>query len=147
MAQDNQSELRHGCSQTYPDLVIPVALYNLVLRGPDTIEDDITISLKEKEPLLRDFETILEKNSWTYDKNGPNEKDRELLVHFDDVITEYKLIESKYRDIIKDITHKMGNGMADYTIKGAKSSLMSINSKLQLSNRKLNNERVCEAVN
>jgi hypothetical protein len=34
-----------------PDLVIPVALYYLVLRGLDTIEDDMTISLEEKEPL------------------------------------------------------------------------------------------------
>jgi farnesyl-diphosphate farnesyltransferase len=91
-----------------PGLVVPVALYYLVLRGLDTIEDDMTISLEEKEPLLRNFETILEEDGWTYDKNGPNEKDRELLVHFDDVITEFKLIDPKYRDMIKDITHKMG---------------------------------------
>lgn len=97
-----------------PDLVVPVALYYLVLRGLDTIEDDMTISLKEKEPLLRNFETLLDKDSWAFDKSGPDEKDRELLVHFDDVITELKLIDPKYRDIIKDITHQMGNGMADY---------------------------------
>lgn len=97
-----------------PDLVVPVALFYLVLRGLDTIEDDMTISLEEKEPLLRSFETVLEKDGWTYDKNGPNEKDRELLVHFNDVITELKLIDPRYRDIIKDITRKMGNGMADY---------------------------------
>lgn len=97
-----------------PDLVVPVALYYLVLRGLDTIEDDMTISLKEKEPLLRNFETVLDKDGWAFDKSGPNEKDRELLVHFDDVITELKLIDPKYRDIIKDITHQMGNGMAEY---------------------------------
>jgi len=97
-----------------PDLVVPVILYYLVLRGLDTIEDDMTISLEEKEPLLRNFETVLEKDGWTYDKNGPNEKDRELLVHFDDVITEFHGLDPKYRDIIRDITHKMGNGMADY---------------------------------
>jgi farnesyl-diphosphate farnesyltransferase len=97
-----------------PELVIPVVLFYLALRGLDTIEDDMTISLEEKEPLLRSFETFLEKDGWTYDKNGPNEKDRELLVHFDDVITELKLIDPKYTDIIKDITHKMGNGMADF---------------------------------
>jgi len=109
-----------------PGLVVPVALYYLVLRGLDTIEDDMTISLEEKEPLLRNFETILEKDGWTYGKNGPNEKDRELLVHFDDVITEFKLLEPKYRDIIKDITHKMGNGMADY-VKNAEHNINSVN--------------------
>jgi farnesyl-diphosphate farnesyltransferase len=109
-----------------PDLVVPVALYYLVLRGLDTIEDDMTISLEEKEPLLRNFETILEKDGWTYNKNGPNEKDRELLVHFDDVITEFKLIDPKYRDIIKDITHKMGNGMADYA-NNAEHNINSVN--------------------
>lgn len=109
-----------------PDLVVPVVLYYLVLRGLDTIEDDMTIALEEKEPLLRNFETILEKDGWTYDKNGPNEKDRELLVHFDDVITEFKLIDPKYRDIIKDITHKMGNGMADYA-NNAEHNINSVN--------------------
>ncbi|KAF4626599.1 hypothetical protein G7Y89_g11559 [Cudoniella acicularis] len=109
-----------------PDLVVPVVLYYLVLRGLDTIEDDMTISLEEKEPLLRNFETILEKDGWTYDKNGPNEKDRELLVHFDDVITEFKLIDPKYRDTIKDITHKMGNGMADYA-SNAEHNINSVN--------------------
>ncbi|OBT81870.1 hypothetical protein VE02_09870 [Pseudogymnoascus sp. 03VT05] len=100
--------------ELHPDLVVPVALFYLVLRGLDTIEDDMTISLEEKEPLLRNFETILDKDGWTFNKSGPNEKDRELLVHFDDVITELKLIDPKYRDIIKDITNHMGNGMADY---------------------------------
>ena len=100
--------------ELHPELVVPVALFYLVLRGLDTIEDDMTISLEEKEPLLRSFETVLERDGWTYDGNGPHEKDRELLVHFDDVITELQLIDPKYRDIIKDITHQMGNGMADY---------------------------------
>jgi farnesyl-diphosphate farnesyltransferase len=105
--------------ELHPELVVPVALFYLVLRGLDTIEDDMTISLEEKEPLLRSFETVLERHGWTYDGNGPHEKDRELLVHFDDVITELQLIDPKYRDIIKDITHQMGNGMADYaTING-----------------------------
>lgn len=74
----------------------------------------MTISLDEKEPLLRNFDSILEKDGWTYNGNGPNEKDRELLVHFDDIITEFKLIKPAYRAIINDITNKMGNGMADY---------------------------------
>ncbi|RDW60541.1 hypothetical protein BP6252_11924 [Coleophoma cylindrospora] len=109
-----------------PDLVIPIVMYYLVLRGLDTIEDDMTISLQEKEPLLRNFESVLEKDGWTYNKNGPNEKDRELLVHFNDVIAEFKLIDPKYRDIIRDITQKMGNGMADYA-NNAKHNINNVN--------------------
>jgi len=74
----------------------------------------MTIPLETKEPLLRNFENILEKDGWTWDGNGPHEKDRDLLVHFDVVITEFKKIKPAYRAIIADITKKMGNGMADY---------------------------------
>lgn len=97
-----------------PELLVPVALFYLILRGLDTIEDDMTIPLETKEPKLRKFQDILEQEGWTFNENGPNEKDRELLVHFDVVIAEFKLIKPAYRDIIKDITEKMGNGMADY---------------------------------
>jgi farnesyl-diphosphate farnesyltransferase len=97
-----------------PELLVPVALFYLILRGLDTIEDDMTISLEKKEPLLRDFQNIVEKEGWTFDGNGPDEKDRDLLVHFDVVITEFALIKPAYREIIKDITKKMGDGMADY---------------------------------
>jgi farnesyl-diphosphate farnesyltransferase len=93
---------------------VPVALFYLILRGLDTIEDDMTIALEEKDPLLRNFHAILEKDGWTYDGNGPDEKDRDLLVKFNNVITEFKKVKPAYRTIIKDITQKMGSGMADY---------------------------------
>ncbi|OLN92803.1 putative squalene synthase, partial [Colletotrichum chlorophyti] len=100
-----------------PELLVPVCLFYLVLRGLDTIEDDMTIDIKKKEPLLRQFDQFLEIDGWNFTENGPNEKDRNLLVHFDDVITELKKIKKPYYDIIKDITIKMQNGMADYVIK------------------------------
>lgn len=97
-----------------PELLVPVALFYLILRGLDTIEDDMTIPLEKKEPLLRAFDGIIEQDGWTFNENGPNEKDRELCVHFDCVITEFKKCKPAYKNIIKDITKKMGNGMADY---------------------------------
>jgi len=97
-----------------PELLVPVALFYLILRGLDTIEDDMTIPLEKKEPLLRDFQNILEQDGWTFDGNGPDERDRDLLVHFDVVITEFKLVKPAYKDIIKGITKNMGDGMADY---------------------------------
>jgi len=100
--------------ELHPELLMPVTLFYLALRGLDTIEDDMTIAIEKKEPLLRHFDQYMEKDGWTFNENGPNEKDRELLVHFDQVIIELKKTKKQYYDIIKDITIKMGNGMADY---------------------------------
>lgn len=95
---------------------MPITLFYLVLRGLDTIEDDMTLDIKTKEPLLRKFHEHMEIDGWTFDQSGPNEKDRELLVHFDVVITELKKIKPEYHAVIQDITVKMGNGMADYAL-------------------------------
>lgn len=100
--------------ELHPELLVPVALFYLILRGLDTIEDDMTISLAAKDPLLRNFHKIIEKEGWNFDGNGPNEKDRELLVQFQNVTEEFNKVKPVYRDIIRDITEKMGNGMADY---------------------------------
>lgn len=97
-----------------PELVVSVSLFYLVLRALDTIEDDMTIPLKRKEPLLRQFEEVLTKPGWTFDGNGPGEKDRELCLNFHVVITEFAKIPKEHQTIVKDITKKMGNGMADY---------------------------------
>jgi farnesyl-diphosphate farnesyltransferase len=100
--------------ELHPELLVPVTLFYLILRGLDTIEDDMTIPPEKKEPILRNFQNILEQDDWTFNENGPNEKDRQLLVEFNVVIEEFKKIKPAYRDIIKDITKRMGNGMADY---------------------------------
>ncbi|OAX81307.1 farnesyl-diphosphate farnesyltransferase [Emergomyces africanus] len=100
--------------ELHPELLLPICVFYLILRGLDTIEDDTSIPLQIKEPLLRDFHNILEKDGWSFDGNRADEKDRELLVQFHNVVTEFKKIKPVYRDIIKDITKKMGNGMADF---------------------------------
>ncbi|KAF2110353.1 farnesyl-diphosphate farnesyl transferas-like protein [Lophiotrema nucula] len=100
--------------ELHPELLVPVALFYLALRGLDTVEDDMTIPLEKKEPILRDFHNILEEDGWTFNDNGPNEKDRQLLVEFNVVIEEFKKLKPAYQTIIKDITKRMGDGMADY---------------------------------
>lgn len=74
----------------------------------------MTIYLAEKEPILRSFDQILDKDGWTYEGNHVKEKDRGLLVEFHYVITEFKKIKPAYQVIIKDITKRMGEGMAEY---------------------------------
>ena len=100
--------------ELHPELLVPIALFYLVLRALDTIEDDMTIPIEKKEPLLRDFHTILEQPGWNFDGNGPDEEDRIVCVEFNVVIEEYMKIKPAYRKIISDIADKMGNGMADY---------------------------------
>ena len=100
--------------ELHPELKLPVTIFYLVLRALDTIEDDMTLPLEKKEPLLRNFDQRLEKDGWTFTENGPNERDRELLVHFDQVIPEFKSAKPAYKKTIADIAKKMGNGMADY---------------------------------
>jgi farnesyl-diphosphate farnesyltransferase len=100
--------------ELHPELLVPICIFYLILRGLDTIEDDMTIALAEKEPLLREFDQILDKDGWTYDGNHIKEKDRDLLVEFHYVITEFKKLKPEYQVIIKDITKRMGDGMAEY---------------------------------
>lgn len=95
-----------------PELLVPVTLFYLVLRGLDTIEDDMTIPLDKKLPLLRNFHETMEQDGWQFHES--KEKDRELLAKFDVVVTELKKLQPKHLEIIREMTKKMGNGMADY---------------------------------
>lgn len=102
--------------ELHPELRDAVMIFYLALRALDTVEDDMTIDPKVKVPLLRQFHEKLNTKDWTFDGNGPNEKDRIVLVEFDQILTEYQKLKPEYQDIIKRITLKMGNGMADYIL-------------------------------
>ncbi|VUC35793.1 unnamed protein product [Clonostachys rosea] len=95
-----------------PELLVPITLFYLVLRGLDTIEDDMTLPLEKKVPILRNFHNTIDEDGWQFHES--KEKDAELLEKFDVVISELKKIKKPHYDIIKDMTLKMGNGMADY---------------------------------
>ncbi|PHH71111.1 hypothetical protein CDD82_6732 [Ophiocordyceps australis] len=90
----------------------PVVLFYLVLRGLDTIEDDMAMPIDKKVSILCNFYKTMEVDGWQFHES--KEKDRELLEKFDVVITELKKIKKPYYDIIHDLTQKMGKGMADY---------------------------------
>lgn len=101
------------------DLARIVCLFYLVLRGLDTVEDDMTLSDEKKQPILRSFHELAVTPGWTFKESGPNEKDRQLLVEFDNVIEEVSRLDERYRGIIIDICKKMEIGMADYAHKAA----------------------------
>jgi farnesyl-diphosphate farnesyltransferase len=100
--------------ELHPELLLPIALFYLILRGLDTIGDDMTIPLEDKDPLLRNFYHYIEVDGWSYNSNGREVRDRHLLANFASVVEEFRKIKPVYREIINDITRKMGNGMADH---------------------------------
>lgn len=102
--------------ELHPELRDAVMIFYIVLRALDTVEDDMTIDPKIKVPLLRSFHEKLNTHDWTFDGNDKHERDRIVLVHFDDILAEYHKLKPEYQDIIKRITKKMGNGMADYIL-------------------------------
>jgi farnesyl-diphosphate farnesyltransferase len=48
-----------------------ITIFYLVLRGLDTVEDDMTIDNKEKIALLNVFHEKMYEEGWTFDGNGP----------------------------------------------------------------------------
>lgn len=102
--------------ELHPELRDAVMIFYLVLRALDTVEDDMSIDPKIKIPLLREFHEKLNTKDWTFDGNSPDEKDRCVLVGFDNILVEYHKLKPLYQDIVKRITLKMGNGMADYIL-------------------------------
>lgn len=100
--------------ELHPELLMPVVVFYLILRGLDTIEDDMTLDIADKEPMLRDFHTHMEDETWTFNGSGPDEKDRDVLVRFDCVTREFNKLKDEYKAIIQSSAKEMGNGMADY---------------------------------
>lgn len=72
-----------------------MCLYYLVLRGLDTIEDDMTLPDEKKQKLLRHFHELTLQKGWTFNESGPNEADRQLLVEYTNVVDELHLLTPK----------------------------------------------------
>lgn len=92
-----------------------VCIFYLVLRGLDTIEDDMSIDIHKKVELLNSFHSKLDQPGWNFDGCSPKEKDRKLLTEFDKVISEFQVLDFKYRTIIADVAARMGAGMARFS--------------------------------
>ncbi|SCU99909.1 LAME_0G06304g1_1 [Lachancea meyersii CBS 8951] len=102
--------------ELHPELRNAIMLFYLVLRALDTVEDDMTIDPEVKVPLLREFDSKLDLQDWSFDGNAPTEKDRCVLVEFPCILKELHKLKPEYQKVIKSITHQMGNGMASYIL-------------------------------
>lgn len=100
--------------ELHPELKDAIMLFYLILRALDTIEDDMSIDSSIKVPILRSFASKLDTNDWSYQDS--KDKDAIVLAEFPVILAEYHRLKPAYQDILKDITDKMGNGMADYIL-------------------------------
>eukprot|EP00045_Choanoeca_perplexa_P011719 m.125382 g.125382 ORF g.125382 m.125382 type:complete len:277 (-) comp15737_c1_seq24:609-1439(-) len=98
----------------HPELRSAVCLFYLVLRGLDTVEDDMSLDPAVKRELLKTFHEKLYQPGWKFKGSGPNEKDRDLLVEFHVVITEFLRLKTEYTEVITDICKRMGQGMVKF---------------------------------
>jgi farnesyl-diphosphate farnesyltransferase len=78
------------------ELQHPVALFYLVLRALDTIEDDMTLNTELKCKVLRAFHIYTLQDGWNFDQSGPDEKDAPLLKGYENIIVELKSIKPEY---------------------------------------------------
>ncbi len=59
--------------QTLPEEIKDaICIFYLVLRGLDTVEDDMAIPNDKKLPMLKEFHTHLTKKSWNVDGMRPS---------------------------------------------------------------------------
>jgi farnesyl-diphosphate farnesyltransferase len=90
-----------------------VCIFYLVLRGLDTIEDDMDIPVETKKPMLLSFYNDIENDDFTLNC-GDKPEYKNLMANFNKVNKCYKQLKPKYQVIIKDITSKMAHGMVQF---------------------------------
>ncbi|WP_341905294.1 squalene synthase [Fluviicola taffensis] len=103
------------------DLKNPVCLFYLVLRGLDTIEDDMNIDNAVKKDMLLTFADRINKEEFILENVGDTQDYRDLMLHFDKVIREYQKLGPEYKAVISDITNEMAIGMNKYAHKTVES--------------------------
>lgn len=104
-----EEELRH-----------PICVFYLVLRALDTVEDDTAVDAHVRRALCARFWTFLigegaegDEQSWSSGRFGKG-AEKSLLENFPRVVKCFAGLDRKYRDIIVDITRRMGSGMASH---------------------------------
>ncbi len=99
------------------ELKDPVCVFYLVLRGLDSVEDDMTYPAEKRLPLLRAFHLKSYEKGWNLKGVGDSDDYRTLLANYHKVIGLFLSLDESYQQVITDICERMGNGMADYAEK------------------------------
>ncbi|XP_066451135.1 squalene synthase-like isoform X2 [Eleutherodactylus coqui] len=93
----------------------------LVIRAVDTVEDDMTISLETKIPMLHNFHTYLYQADWRFTES--KDKHRQVLEDFPTISQEFRKLPAVYQEVIADNCQKMAAGMAKFLTKPMESLL------------------------
>eukprot|EP00798_Chlamydomonas_sp_ICE-L_P000462 gene462-1868_t len=96
-----------------------ICIFYLVLRGLDTVEDDMAIEVKDKLPDLLAFHEYIYDRGFHMDHCGYNHYKR-LMVEFGTVVEVFLRLDKPFQDVIADITKRMGAGMAEFIEKEVK---------------------------
>lgn len=93
-----------------------ICVFYLVLRGLDSVEDDMHIPLDEKRQLLSDFHLNLGSGK-NYSGIGDTDDYRALMKRFGMVDAFFNQLPRPHQKVIREICRKMGNGMVEFTEK------------------------------
>jgi len=89
-----------------------VCVFYLVLRGLDTVEDDMSIPIDIKLPILKEFHKHIYDPSWKF---SCGEKDyKELMNKFHFVSNAFLALDKGYQSVIAEMTDRMGAGMSKF---------------------------------
>jgi len=96
------------------ELKNPVCMFYLILRGLDTIEDDMNLDNAVKKDMLLSFADRINKEEFVLENVGDTEDYQDLMLHFDKVLREYQKLSPQYKEVITAITNEMAIGMNKY---------------------------------
>lgn len=91
-----------------------VCVFYLVLRALDTIEDDMNLSIKKKEPLLLNFHKHAQDETFSLTGVGDNKDYMLLLENYPKVYRVFMKLNKASKETIVHITKQMGKGMAEF---------------------------------
>merc|ERR1711916_240544 len=104
--------------EMHTELQLPIAVFYMVLRALDSVEDDMAVASDRKVELLNTFYRLFEDEppASGYDLSGigENAAEVELLENLHRLIAVHADLKPEYRSVIVDITRRMGQGMAEY---------------------------------
>mmetsp|Transcript_38362 Transcript_38362/g.85410 ORF Transcript_38362/g.85410 Transcript_38362/m.85410 type:complete len:165 (+) Transcript_38362:47-541(+) len=89
-----------------------ICVFYLVLRGLDTVEDDMAIPNDIKLPALLSFHEKIYERGFTMDCGYDHYK--RLMEHFGIVVNVFLGLDEQFQLVIADITKRMGAGMAEF---------------------------------
>lgn len=92
-----------------------VCAFYLVLRGLDSVEDDMSIELEKRNAMLRTFHVDMMDKDSDFTGIGDTDDYRLLMKEFHKVAGFLKKLDPKYQAVIIDICKRMGEGMAEFS--------------------------------